>query len=264
MASISSLESADLVSHSVPGSEPSPTARSTLLLAPSCVHAWKTVVLTQHTSLETCENCEELRSAVTSISSSGDFPARISALQESAQAWMASEADYIAKCSALQRSVSRRSSSSKTSPELPNTFPVSVLTSLASAFAYELDACPRLKSERLTDEIESSCLLPTLSASSYGSNQGGAAGRVGPKRYSLLLLLRKGLLPTTTTKGNYNKAGLSSRSGDGLLTALSRLGATEPTREFLCWFMGFPSGWLISDLPETQSSRRKRAKRSNG
>lgn len=39
-------------------------------------------------------------------------------------------------------------------------------------------------------------LLPTPSAVSYGSNQGGAAGRVGEKRHSLESLARLGLLPT--------------------------------------------------------------------
>lgn len=43
-----------------------------------------------------------------------------------------------------------------------------------------------------------STVLPTPSASSYGSNQGGAAGRVGPVRHSLNSMARCDLLPTPT------------------------------------------------------------------
>lgn len=81
-----------------------------------------------------------------------------------------------------------------------------------------------------------SSLLPTPSASSYGSNRGGSAGRVGRVRHSLSALARGGLLPTPTVKGNHNKAGLSARSGDGLATAV---GGPLSAR-FVEWMMGFP------------------------
>ena len=116
-------------------------------------------------------------------------------------------------------------------------------------------------------------LLPTLTASRYGSNQGGSAGRTGPVRLSL-----EALLPTLTVKGNYNRAGLSATSGDGLITALlptlcardyrtgnasattwskrttspplsEHLGRSSPGKGCLLdpgWceaFMGFPEGW---------------------
>jgi len=106
-------------------------------------------------------------------------------------------------------------------------------------------------------------LLPTLTASEYGSNMGGGAGRTGKKRPSL-----RCLLPTLTVKGNYNKRGLSKASGDGLATAIASLptlrasdaeksghltasaeshgdlrlgGPLSPT--WCEWFMGFPLGW---------------------
>lgn len=41
-------------------------------------------------------------------------------------------------------------------------------------------------------------LLPTPAANSYGSNQGGAAGRTGPVRPSLDSMVRQGMLPTPT------------------------------------------------------------------
>jgi hypothetical protein len=64
-------------------------------------------------------------------------------------------------------------------------------------------------------------LLPTPTAQSYGTNQGGAAGRTGPARPSLETMARQALWPTPTVKGNYNKKGLSARSGDGLATAVN-------------------------------------------
>jgi hypothetical protein len=85
-------------------------------------------------------------------------------------------------------------------------------------------------------------LLPTPSASSYGTNQGGAAGRVGKVRASLGTMARKGLLPTPTIKGNYNRAGASAKAGDGLATVIG--GPLNP--EFLEWLMGFPIGWTES------------------
>ena len=51
---------------------------------------------------------------------------------------------------------------------------------------------------------------------------GGSAGRVGPVRPSLDTMASKGLWPTPTVCGNYNKAGLSKSSGDGLATAVAR------------------------------------------
>jgi len=55
----------------------------------------------------------------------------------------------------------------------------------------------RLKSARLTRESESTS-LPTPSATQYGSNQGGAAGRTGKVRHSLESMAKHNLWPTPT------------------------------------------------------------------
>lgn len=89
--------------------------------------------------------------------------------------------------------------------------------------------------------------MPTLSASAYGSNQGGGAGRTGKVRYSLQSLARNGLLPTLTVKGNYNKRGPSARSGDGLATVIG--GSLNPT--WSEWYMGFPLHWTELAASET-------------
>jgi hypothetical protein len=259
-----SLASADSHLHCSPGCEPSPTAKSTSIAERSYATTPAVALSTPLQSLATCESSALSTLPSPSTSYSEASPARISVLQAVARAWTESAPAYIAKSSGSSVSFDRASCSWKTSlqsaltpGELSKTWPAS--GSIVDGRLYPLP-----KSGRRIAEIGGGSLLPTLSASSYGSNQGGAAGRTGPKRYSLLLLLlRKGLLPTTT-KGNYNRAGLSERSGDGLLTALSRLGATEPTREFLCWFMGFPSEWLTSGLREMPSSPRKPEKPLEG
>jgi hypothetical protein len=70
-------------------------------------------------------------------------------------------------------------------------------------------------------------LLPTLSASTYGSNQGGAAGRVGPVRKSL--------------------RGLAG-------------GSLSP--QWCEWFMGFPRNYTKTDPILTKTASRKRAQRA--
>jgi hypothetical protein len=77
--------------------------------------------------------------------------------------------------------------------------------------------------------------LPTAAASSYGSNRGGAAGRVGRERPSLETLFRRGtatgsgFLPTLTVSGNTNAAGANEKSGSGLGTVVSRASGYLPT-----------------------------------
>jgi hypothetical protein len=57
---------------------------------------------------------------------------------------------------------------------------------------------------------------------------------------------------TPTVKGDYNRAGLSSKSGDGLATQVG--GALNPT--WVEWLMGFPAGWTALDASVMPSSRK--------
>lgn len=57
-------------------------------------------------------------------------------------------------------------------------------------------------------------------------------------------MTRRGLLPTPTIKGNYNRKGASPTSGDGLATVAD--GPLNPL--FLEWLMGFPAGWTESEF----------------
>lgn len=107
---------------------------------------------------------------------------------------------------------------------------------------------------RMPSLQERAFLLPTPTANAYGSNRGGSAGRVGKVRPSL-----RGLVPTLTAKGNYNRAGSSARAGDGLAT---RIGAGPLNPQWLEWLMGFPDGWTESARSGTPWSRS--ARRSSG
>jgi hypothetical protein len=65
-------------------------------------------------------------------------------------------------------------------------------------------------------------LLPTPTATDYGTNQGGAAGRSGKTRPSLGTMARNALFPTPTVYGNNNRADLSRKAGDGLATFVKK------------------------------------------
>jgi hypothetical protein len=111
---------------------------------------------------------------------------------------------------------------------------------------------------------ESACsLLPTLTASSYGSNIGGAAGRVGKERPSSPTMAKRGLLPTLTATANLLSPSMQKWAGHRrllqTLTARDEKGPgpthtksgvdlpqvigghLSPT--FCEWYMGFPEGW---------------------
>lgn len=90
-------------------------------------------------------------------------------------------------------------------------------------------------------------LLPTPSASSYGSNQGGGAGRVGKVRHSLQSMAKRGLWPTPTAN---RRSGLQSHGVNFVLGTLNPM--------WVAWFMGFPMNWLGTnfELLATPSSRK--------
>jgi hypothetical protein len=191
------------------------------------------------------------------------FPARICRLQELAQAWKDSEAAYTRMSSGSSAKRSRRSSSSKTSPGSVNISPESAPTSPPSATSFAPDYCPRLRSELPINGTAFSSLLPTLTASSYGSNRGGAAGREGQKpRHSIQDLIKHNMLPTLTVKGNYNRAGLSAKSGNGICTTTMETTGKRLTIQFACWMQGLPLGWLDNAFSETHARRSNTRRRS--
>ncbi len=118
----------------------------------------------------------------------------------------------------------------------------------------------------LTDATASGS-LPTPAAVSYGSNQGGAAGRVGPVRHSLESMARHNLWPTPKASDSSRDPSQATRWGPGnsqrsnLKDALRyrQSEAGEPTTGSLNptwveWLMGFPLGWTDCEHSETRSS----------
>ena len=82
-------------------------------------------------------------------------------------------------------------------------------------------------------------LLPTLSATSYGSNQGGGAGRVGPVRYSIEQMAKRGMLPSLTASDHRYRQASGNWQGNDLVSRLG--GKLNPT--WCDWYQGFPIGW---------------------
>jgi hypothetical protein len=92
--------------------------------------------------------------------------------------------------------------------------------------------------------------LPTPTASTYGTQTNPGAD----PRPSLETLARNGMMPTPTVCGNYNRAGSSPTSGDGLATVAG--GALNPT--WVEWLMGWPLEWTACAPSETGKSRKRR------
>ena len=98
--------------------------------------------------------------------------------------------------------------------------------------------------------------LPTPTASAYGSNQGGAAGRVGPRRYSL----RKMMLTPTETANLLCDSMQKWPGARAFRQLVSRFGSGKPALfRATRWLMGYPTTWMQQSLPsETQSSHTSR------
>jgi len=157
---------------------------------------------------------------------------------------------------------------------------------LATATATANQLAPSMQKHKGCREIQ---LLPTPAAQSYGSNQGGAAGRVGPVRPSLETMARHNLWPTPRSadadKGRRTPEGaakdLARKPGPDLVTmvmvntprttprsareldGVSPLGNGGLNPTWVEWLMGFPSGWTALEPSATPSSR-KSSKKSGG
>lgn len=104
-------------------------------------------------------------------------------------------------------------------------------------------------------------LLPTLTATSYGTTNNGTKDGVTPYatkgKPSLETMARRGMLPTLTTRDEKGPGPKHTRAGADLPQALG--GHLNP--EWCLWFMGFQVGWLdVNDAPAfarsaTRSSR---------
>lgn len=80
--------------------------------------------------------------------------------------------------------------------------------------------CSELVMSELHTNVTECGLLPTPTANSYGTCQGGAAGRSGKIRPSLQTMAAKNLWPTPTCYGNSNTPKNGTKRGTGLATAV--------------------------------------------
>ena len=242
------------------------------------------------------------------MSSAGAFPAKTSPSQDEEPASTASAADSSMSTSASFARFDPASSSWKTSqPSLlgdldvfSGSWPRSGTTESGTAFRRRPSApltkgtgssslpTPTATMAQTKGDLighlrgtKGSRMLPTPSATTYGHNKGGGAGREGqPERASLETLARRGMLPTPTcnTSTWHNSHGTRVETLHGLaamgrlptptaqdaknntlppsqhdrdslpgtlLRAGERGGSLHP--RFVEWMMGFPLGWTDLD-----------------
>ena len=204
------------------------TSSGTPMLRPSSWRGWKTRPWRRHLSGTTFSHSEACAGVGRWISSLPDCPVSRTRLRGSAGRTKTSGLSGL-RSSKPSGTPSRARSSSKTSRR-------SSSTSKPPSSAYELwvSSLLRLFEPRLlvwglrTAAAASSSLLPTPSACSYGTNQGGSAGREGQHARPSLQTLAGALLPTPRASANENRGtGSYGRKGGRALSEV--VGSLIPT-----------------------------------
>ena len=185
------------------------------------------------------------------MSSVEGFPVRTFLVPEKEQESMPKDQDYGGKCSGLFAWWNRGTSSWKTWQrcltgglmKFLGRWPKAGI--MRNGIAYQ-----RVPLAPPTGEI-GSLLLPTPSATRYGSNKGGGAGRVGKERPSLETMAKLGTIPTPRSSdcqgGQCYRQPPSRQGGFGLKEITP--GPLNP--EYVEWLMGFPIGWTDLEHSET-------------
>lgn len=196
-------------------------------------------------------------------SSAAGSPVKTSASLEMVQGSLAFDQDSGANTSESLTKHTRTGRSSKMSgPFVLEDWTKYSGSSLRSGMTRNGIAFPLRPLAHPTGETESG-LLPTPSASSYGSNQGGAAGRTGPTRHSLQSMARHGLWPTPTNRDWKDGSAQSCKNvpvnallGRAVHQGSQETGSLNPA--FVEWLMGFPIGHTDCGPLEIRSSRKSR------
>ncbi len=193
--------------------------------------------------------------------------------------WMSSVEDFLAKTSAVLAldvvSAAPSPASGTSSPESSPSSDLDSSSSKTSRAARSSGSQRSKKTSQLSDtepvptrflpmtsglpisEGESlSWLLPTPTASSYGSNQGGANGRTGAVRLSLQAMAAKGLLATPTEIASQLSPSMAKWPGCAAWQMVHPTGPLLPS--FVEFLMGFPDGWTDCGPSATRSSRSAR------
>lgn len=294
MAWIYFQESVELESHSNRGLELSLIVSKTDTHKASYCRECNRVILIPRQFGMMCDHSQKIYCHQLTLFSA-DSHVRTSVLLELEKVWAASEADYSSKLSDLQKKLSLRLYSSKTCrpleleafERLSEHLPKSGMT--VGGLVYLPQAL-----ELHTKENDGS-YLPTPTAQSYGSNQGGSAGRTGKKRLSLVSMASKNLWPTPQARDyrsgdNPNsdrakrkqKLGWSKNLNDAVLLPtpyardwkgtgapseydrntppLSAHAGGQLNPTWVEWLMGYPIGWtelsaLVTQLFRTKSKQ---------
>lgn len=181
------------------------------------------------TTSELSPQTDWLPTASESISSAAASPARTSVWPALALALQAPGVDCGANTSDSFASLDPDGSSWRTSQRCllggwerySETWPRSGMTRSGTAFRLPVLA-------PLTDATESGS-LPTPLATSYGTNQGGGASRVGPIRPSLETMARKNLWPTPRANDSEKRGNFDSTNPRNGLPAAVKLYPTPRT-----------------------------------
>lgn len=170
--------------------------------------------------METSEPSLPESGAIESTSSPADSPAKTSAAPAKARASKAPAQACGSKCSAWSATFDPATSSWRTVPCSEHAGSTSSSLGFPSSGLMQRGRLSARKtSAPATDETGCGFLLPTPTACSYGSNQGGAAGRVGPVRHSLQSMAKHNAWPTPTANDSKNK----------LYTICGKTGREQPT-----------------------------------
>lgn len=297
--------SADSISHSPLGCDPSPTVNLNPTHRPYSSAGWLTVDSLSHLSGRTSQLSQSPTSPAPSISSTEDSHARTSALQAAVSAWRASEADCFSRYEDSLPKSNRPLSFWKTSQPLGHVeqnewgknWPASGMIVAGRLY-------PLPKWELHISDRDGSSLLPTPTASSYGTNRGGGAqGREGKVRPSLEVIARQNLWPTPgASDGEKGGPGQALKGKPSLVAQAIKVSAwPTPTvhdskggntpktygrhseslavsvassghqgflnPQFVEVMMGYCIGWTVlgaSEMQWFQSRRRKRSAGSRG
>lgn len=192
--------------HSALGSKLSPIVNRTDTPSPFFFREYRKEFCTELRSGMTCKRSAEKCCRQLTLFSE-DSHARISVLQELERVWRESAVVFSSKSSAWSKNAIPALCSSKTSQRfalvdfLKSSTPLQKWGMTVGGLVY----LPQALEPRTS--VNDGSYLPTPTAQSYGSNQGGAAGRKGKVRYSLDVMAKKNLWPTPTVCGNYQQKG---------------------------------------------------------
>ena len=273
MAWISFLASEALPSPSTPGSTQSPMLNRTLIVSECYFNAWYEVSSQVPQSGMMSEPwigpvLVEPRYALTSCMAASH--AKTSLLLELARAWMATGPVY----SLRSLGSPERSQSLSSSWRMFQRSARGALIEFSGSLPpWGMIVGGHLSAPTMLAPLigaRGGSFLPTPTAQDYGTNKGGAAGRTGKARPSLVTMARQNRWPTMTctdASGKPRPPRRKTLKGSGKITGGQKPGLLETiggplNPAWVEWLMGYPTGWTDAGPWAMPLSRRKSGKRS--